>query len=386
MVSLQVALSVLLLSAAGLFLQTLENYRQTDAGFDRKNLVTMRLTPPLRQSRETLLTYYERVNRSMESLPGFKGATMSSLGLLVDWKWSSGIHIGGMPVPEGDGGPLRNALGPRFFQTIGARFTEGRDFNEGDNRPDSPNVAIINESFRRRYFGSSSPLGRQIGPGVRPGENAEHFTIVGVVQDLRDSRINAAPERYWYVPLAQQRRIESVDVYVRMAGDLKGAVPAVRQAIANLDPGVGISQEGTVALSVEDQLKQERLVAHLSIFFAVVALLLAVIGLYGVMSYVVERRSKEIGIRMALGESRSEVLWRVLREAILCLGLGVIVGIPLSITLGRLSEKMLYGVKPADATSIGVAVAAILIFGLLAGWVTARRAASIEPLAALRIE
>ncbi len=386
MVSLQVALSVLLLSAAGLFLQTLENYRRTDAGFHRENLVTMRLTPGTGQSREALLTYYDRVLRSLQALPGMQGASISSMGLLVDYLWSSGIHVVGLSIPEGEEGPLRNSVGPKFFQTIGARLIEGRDFDESDNRLDSPNVAIVNESFRRRYFGASSALGRQIGQGLRPGEVAKHFTIVGVVNDLRDSRINTAPERYWYVPLAQQRLIDSVDVYVRMAGDSQGTVSSIRQTIASLDSGVAISDEGTVALAVEAQLKQERLVARLSIFFAAVALLLAVVGLYGVMSYTVERRSKEIGIRMALGESRGQVLWKVLRESLIYLGLGVVVGIPLSITLGRLAEKMLYGVKPADPLSIGVSVAAIIVFGLLAGWITARRAASIEPLAALRIE
>jgi predicted permease len=386
MVSFQVALSVLLLSAAGFFLQTLENYRRIDAGFERENLVTMRLTPPTGQSREALLAYYGRVERALEGMPGVQGASMSSLGILVDYQWSSGIHVVGLSIPEGEAGPLRNAVWPRFFGVIGAKLIEGREFDEGDNRPDAPKVAIVNESFARRYFGKDSPLGRQIGPGVRAGDVPENFTIVGVVKDLRDARINLSPERYWYVPVAQQRRIESVDVYVRGAANGGPAVSSVRSVIASLDAGVPISEEGTVALAVEAQLRQERLVARLSLFFAGVALLLAVVGLYGVMAYTVERRTKEIGIRMALGESRGEVLWKVIRETVVYLGIGVLVGVPLSIGLGRLAEKMLFGVKPVDLVSIGVAVAAISLFGLMAGLVSARRAASIEPLAALRIE
>ncbi|MCX6613382.1 MAG: ABC transporter permease [Acidobacteria bacterium] len=385
MVSFQVALSVLLLSAAGLFLQTLENYRRIDSGFTRENLVTMRLSPPPGQSKEALLSYYGRVERKLKDMPGGLGASMSSMGLLVDYLWSSGIHVVGLSIPEGEAGPLRNAVGANFFTVMGASLIEGRDFDESDNRVDAPLVAIVNQTFARRYFGTASPLGRQIGPGIRTGDVAKHYTVVGVVADLRDARINVSPERYWYVPLAQQERVDSVDVYVRTSASGPG-VAEVRSAIAALDIGVPISEEGTVSLAVEAQLRQERLVARLSAFFAGVALLLAVVGLYGVMAYTVERKTKEIGIRMALGESRGEILWKVMRETLIYVGLGVSLGVPMAIGLGRLAEKMLFGVKPADWLSIGLAVTSIGVFGLLAGLITARRAASIEPLAALRIE
>ncbi len=385
MVSFQVALSVLLLSAAGLFLQTLENYRRIDSGFVRENLVTMRLTPPPGQTKEALLAYYGRVDRELKSLPGGLGASMSSMGLLADYLWSSGIHVVGLSIPEGEAGPLRNAVGAKFFEVMGARLIEGRDFVESDNRAEAPLVAIVNQTFARRYFGTESALGRQIGPGIRTGDVAKHYTIIGVVADLRDSRIDVAPERYWYVPIAQQNRVDGVDVYLRTSASGPG-VAAVRSAIAAIDTGVPISEERTVVLAVEEQLRQERLVARLSAFFAGVALLLAVMGLYGVMAYTVERKTKEIGIRMALGESRGEVLWKVIRETLIYVGIGVSFGVPLAVGLGRLAEKMLFGVKPADWLSIGTAVAAISVFSLLAGLVSARRAASIEPLAALRIE
>jgi predicted permease len=385
MVSFQVALSVLLLSAAGLFLQTLENYRRIDSGFVRENLVTMRLTPPPGQTKEALLAYYGRVDRELKSLPGGRGASMSSMGLLADYLWSSGIHVVGLSIPEGEAGPLRNAVGPKFFEVMGARLIEGRDFVESDNRPEAPLVTIVNQSFARRYFGAESALGRQIGPGIRTGDIAKNYTIIGVVADLRDSRIDVAPERYWYVPIAQQHRVDSVDVYLRTSASGPG-VAAVRSAIAAIDTGVPISEERTVVLAVEEQLRQERLVARLSAFFAGVALLLAVVGLYGVMAYTVERKTKEIGIRLALGESRGEVLWKVIRETLIYISIGVSFGVPMAIGLGRLAQKMLFGVQPADWVSICTAVAIISVFGVLAGLISARRAASIEPLAALRIE
>ena len=385
MVSFQVALSVLLLSAAGLFLQTLENYRRIDSGFVRENLVTMRLSPPPGQTKEALLAYYGRVDRELKSLPGGRGASMSSMGLLADYLWSSGIHVVGLSIPEGEAGPLRNAVGPKFFEVMGARLIEGRDFVESDNRLEAPLVAIVNQSFARRYFGAESALGRQIGPGIRTGDIAKNYTIIGVVADLRDSRIDVAPERYWYVPIAQQHRVDSVDVYLRTSASGPG-VAAVRSAIAAIDTGVPISEERTVVLAVEEQLRQERLVARLSAFFAAMALLLAVVGLYGVMAYTVERKTKEIGIRLALGESRGEVLWKVIRETLIYIGIGVSFGVPMAMGLGRLAQKMLFGVQPADWISICAAVAIISVLGVLAGLISARRAASIEPLAALRVE
>jgi ABC-type antimicrobial peptide transport system permease subunit len=161
---------------------------------------------------------------------------------------------------------------------------------------------------------------------------------------------------------------------------------AVKAAVARVDPDVPTSRETTMAMAVEAQIGQQRLVARLSAFFAVVALLLAVVGLYGVMAYTVERRSREIGIRLALGESRRQVLSRFLGESLTFIGIGVLIGVPMALVLGSCAEKILYGVKPADMFSISIAVLSILLFGTLAGYLTARRAASIDPMSALRIE
>jgi predicted permease len=278
-------------------------------------------------------------------------------------------------------------VGPRFFTTIRAKFLEGRDFSELDNREAAPKVAIVNESFATRYFGKESAIGKKIGRGARPGnDDKPDYTIIGVIRNLRDYRISGSGDKYWYVPYAQQERVAGVHLNVRTHGDANAMMKAVKGAVASMDPYVPISSETTMAMAVEAQIGQERLVAQLSAFFAAVALLLAVIGLYGVMSYTVERRTKEIGIRMALGESRGQVLGRVLGESLAFIALGVAAGIPMSLALGAYAEKLLYGVKPADWLSISVAVASIALFGMLAGWISARRAASIEPMSALRIE
>jgi len=390
MVSFQVALSVLLLSGAGLFLQTLENLRRIDSGFRRENLLTMSIAPEAGgRSREALLGYYRNVTEALRETPGVSGVSLSSIGMLAGSQWGSGIQVAGVVIPPGEPTPLRNAVGSGFFTVIGAKLLEGRDFGEVDNRPDAAKVAIVNESFARKYFGKESALGRKIGRGaqLRPGLKDEPIhSIIGVVKDLKDSRINEAVEMYWYVPYEQQERIEGMNVNVRTSGDATQMMALLRARVAQVDPYVPISRESTMAMAVEDQIRQERLVARLSAFFAGVALLLAVVGLYGVMAYTVERRSKEIGIRMALGETRGSILWRVLRETLIYICIGAIAGVPMALGLGFAAEKLLYGVKPADWVSIGIAVMMISTFGLMAGLVSARRAASIEPMSALRIE
>lgn len=388
MVSFQVALSVLLLTGAGLFLQTLGNLRKIDSGFVRENLVSMLTTPDSGgRSKDALFGYYRNLTQHVQQLPGVMGVSLSNMGMLAGGQWSSGLQVDGVVLPEGEPGALRNAVGAGFFSIIGAKFVEGRDFVPADNRPTAPKVAIVNESFARRYFGKTSALGRRIGRGARHGMNDRpDVAIVGVVKDLRDYAINASGDRYWYVPYEQQERLGGLYVNVRMSGDAQAGLAMVKSAIHSFDANLPISRETTMAMAVESQIRQERLVAMLSTFFAGVALLLAVIGLYGVMSYTVERRTREIGIRLALGEPRAQVLGRVMGEALVFIGLGVAAGVPMSLGLGSYAQKLLYGVKPTDWFSIAIAVLAISAFGMTAGWITARRASSIEPMSALRVE
>jgi predicted permease len=388
MVSFQVALSVLLLSGAGLFLQTLENLRRIDSGFSRENLLTMNISPDHEgRSKQALLGYYRNVAERVRQVAGVKDLSLSNVGILSGAGWTSGIQVAGVVVPPGEPVVLRNAVGPRFFTVMGAKLVEGRDFVESDNKADGPKLAIVNESFARRFYGTGSALGRKIGRGRREGFNDQpDHTIIGVVKDLRDYKISGTGDRFWYVPYEQQDRLQSMNLNVRTNADALAMLKVVKAAVSEIDAYVPISRENTMVLEVEGQIGQERLVARLSAFFAGVALLLAVVGLYGVMSYSVERRTKEIGIRMALGESRTQVLWIFVRETILYVGLGVLAGVPLALGLGSYAEKLLYGVKPVDLLSIGLAVLVIGFFGFLAGLISARRAASIEPLSALRNE
>ncbi len=388
LVSLQVALSVLLLSSAGLFLMTLDNLRSIDAGFHREHLISMTVNPTLAGRTEaSSLSYYQQTEEQVRQIPGIQHATFSAIGLLSGGMWSSDIQIVGITIPEGAPTPLINAVGPGFFNMIGATLLSGRDFTLADNSNTSPKVAIINESFARKYFGETPAIGRKIGCGRRDGHSdLPDFTIIAVVKDLRDYRINETGRPYWYVPYARQERLASLTLIARTYGDPKPMLGPIRAAISHLDPLVPISRETTLTMAVEAQIVQERIVAQLSAFFAAIAVLLAVIGLYGVMSYTVERRTKEIGIRIALGEARSQVFSKILTEALTFIAIGIAAGIPMSLALAAYAEKLLYGVKPADWLPLCIAILIVGSFGLLASYITAHRAAGIDPMAALRIE
>ncbi len=387
LVSVQVALSVLLLTGAGLFLKTLDNLRRTDAGFDRQHVVTLGLTAEaVSREKDAMLGYYRRVLQQVRQTPGVEGVSLSAMGMLSGSMWGSGLRVEGRTIGPGEKTPLRNAVGAEFFTLIGAPLVAGRDFTEADCVPGAAPVAIVNESFARHYFPGVSAVGKRIGRGARPGIEDPLHTIVGVVRDLRQVRINDVPESYWYVPYEQADRLGTAVLTVRARGEAKRMVQAIRAAVAQVDPTVPLGEAQSMEMLVEEQIRQEKLVAELSAFFAGVALLLAVVGLYGVMAYTVERRTREIGIRMALGEARGSVLAGVMGEAGLYLVLGAAAGLPLAVGLGRFAEKQLYGVKPMDAGALGVAVGLVVLFGALAAYLTARRAASIEPMSALRIE
>jgi predicted permease len=385
MVSLQVALSVVLLSSAGLFLKTIERLRNTDAGFDRRQMVTLTVRPILAGMNDAqAAVYYRALEEKLAGTPGVRQAVLCVVPLMGFAQWSSGIQVEGMMISATERPPMRNAVSAGYFTALGSRLLAGRDFTAADNRPNAPKVAIVNESFARRYFGGASPLGRRIGVGNQSAR-PEH-EIVGVVRDLLDFRLGQERESYWYVPYAQQARMNSMTVVARVEGDLDAMLKTVRAEVAAVDARVPISRETTMADNVEQQIQQERLIAYLSAFFAGVAVLLAVVGLYGVMSYTVERRTREIGIRVALGESRAAVMGRVLREAGMFVGLGALGGVGLAWSLAGLLEKLLHGVPSRDFAMLLAAVGVVALFGMAAGYVTARRAAGIDPARALAAE
>jgi predicted permease len=385
LVSLQVALSIMLLMAAGIFLKTIQNLRAVDTGFDRAQMVSLMVRPELSGlSRDAFPAYYRQVEERVAQVPGVRGVMLMTIPIVDFSQWGSGLQIAGQEVPPGEPSPMRNTVGPNLFTALRARMLEGRDFLPSDNSPNAPKVAIINESFARRYFPGVSPLGKHIGPGNKA--ERPRFQIIGVVRDLLDNRIQEKPERYWYVPYLQQTRIAAMVIAARVDGSTGEMLKRVRAAVSEVNRVVPITRERTMEENVETQIRQEKVIAQLCTLFGAIAALLAVIGLYGVMAYTVERRTREIGIRIALGETQTAVLWRILREALLYLGIGAAIGIPLALGLGRFAEKLLYGVPAQDWTTLSASILAVSSAGALAGFVSAKRAAAIEPWRALRTE
>ncbi len=383
LVSAQVALSLLLLTGAGLFARSLRNLFTMDTGFSRENVLVVSLDPTLSGYKpERVNQFYRDALSQVAALPGVRSASYSWIGLVDHSEWGSGITVEGFTPREDDSGPNRNAVGAGYFHTLGIRILIGRDFGPQD-RDGSPHVAIVNESFAKFYFGNQNPIGRRIGPA---GDRPHDFAIVGVVKDGKYASLREETQRFWYVPYEQLGRNGGLYLYVRCAGNAEAMISTIRGQIQKVDPFVLIDHPKTLDFQIAEDLATDRLLATLSTFFSTLAVLLASIGLYGVMAYSVARRAHDIGIRMALGAARRDVLWLVLQQALLLVAVGIVAGIPLTYALMRLITSLLYGVKPSDPLTLSVAVVALSAVVAVASYLPARRASRIDPMVALRYE
>jgi predicted permease len=291
--------------------------------------------------------------------------------------------VDGYKPKEGeDMNPSVDGVGPHYFSTMGIPLVAGREFKDTDTTA-SPKVAIINEAMAKYFFGDTSPIGRRFGQG---GGNPTDIEIIGVVRDSRSQSIREKDGRFFYLPYRQDPEVTSLTFYVRAAGDPSAATAAIRQTMQRLDPNLPIYDMRTMEAQVAESLFVERMVSALSVAFGVLATLLAAIGLYGVMSYAVTRRTREIGIRMALGAEKSGVRWLVLKEVALLSMVGVAIGLAGAFYATRRIEAQLFGITPNDPLTLAAAVALLLVVALTAGWLPARRATNIDPMLALRSE
>jgi putative ABC transport system permease protein len=384
LVMVQVALSLVLLVGAGLFLVTLRNLRTMDAGFERGGILLASLVPGSAGLRGARLEgFYEALLQRIDGLPGVRASSLSLITPIA----GGGVDLtakveGYTPQPHEDTDVYVNRVSPGYFATFGTALLEGRDFDWHD-RASSPLVAIVNETMARYYFHNASPLGHWVALG--DGKPAQ---IVGVVADARYTSLREPIHRTAYLDAFQKLPAmdDSLRLEVRAAGDPLQFIRAIRTEIQRLGGNIPLKSETTFDRLIDESLIQERLMATLSGFFGGLALLLAAIGLYGVLAYAVGRRTSEIGIRMALGADRRNMLWLVLRETVgLVIG-GIVVGLPVTIAGTRLIEKLLFGLTPADPLTMALAILVMLIVALAAGYLPARRASSIDPMIALRYE
>ncbi len=384
LVAAQVGLSFLLLFGAGLFVRSLQNLKAADTGFrDLDNLVTFQLSPALNgYDAPRTVHFYDELLTNLRASPGIKAAALASDPLLTDDEWDSTTSVEGHQAKDGeDMQAFMNAVSPGYFQTMGIPLLAGRDFNQRDVK-DNSKVAIVNERFARHFFGSRSAVGRHIGRGSGPGTKLD-VEIVGVVGNSLYEGPREGVHRQVFVPNWGNG---GAAFYVRAGIGSKSAYTTVMNQVKKLNPAMPVYALKTLAAQLDEKLLTERLIAMLSAGFGLLATLLAAIGLYGVMAFVVTRRTKEIGVRMALGANPHSVIALVMREVQVLVAIGLALGVPAAIGLGRFVSAQLYGVKAADPWIAGATVAILVAVASAAGWIPALRASRIDPILALRYE
>ena len=377
----QIALSLMLLAAGGLFARTLYNLRHAGLGFETAQLALVTVNPQMNgYSQARLRVFYDDLRQRVSNLPGVQSAAFAVMPVLAGDSWGSGLTL---DTGERDDtpGPTRNAVDPGFFQTIGISLREGRDFSGSDTAASAP-VAIVNEAFVRRYLGTGSAIGRRIGPGGNDG--AARFTIVGVTRDSKVARVREPSLAFWYVPISQLEGFDQLTLHVRTIGAPENVLDDLRSAVAAIDKSVPVLEATTMPQQIEDQVLIERVMAVLANVFAGVAILLAALGLYGVMSYLTTARTRELSIRMALGASPAALLRHVFGQSAFVIGGGLLGGLALAILAARQVQTLLFELEPADPATLIAATAVVLVITVVAATLPARRISSISPASALR--
>jgi predicted permease len=394
LVASQIAVSLLLLIGAALFIRTLNNLLSVDIGFATNRLLSFSIDPSLNRyeperTRQFARTLLERLNQ----LPGVEGSGIAGIRLLEGNQWSTTMSVEGSRAQGPDNNLQHaNSVSPGYFKTMGIPILAGRDFNERDAITVAPpegtpdfRVAIVNERFAKHYFGNESALGRRIGFGADPNTPTP-IEIVGVVRDSKYTDVRDEVQRQVFFPFLESSRPNAFTVYMRTSRPPESMFNLVRQTVAGMDANMPIHSTRTIDGQVALSLSRERLVATMTATFGALATLLAVVGLYGVMSYTVARRTREIGVRVALGATSGNISWLVIREVLVIAAAGIAIALPAAWWLGRYVSSQLYGVTPGDPAAIAAAVALLVVVALGAGLIPSRRAARLNPTAALRSE
>ena len=383
LVTAQVALSFLLLFGAGLFVRSLQNLKTTDTGVQLENLITFQLSPALSgydDNRGQL--FYQQLLDRLRSAPGVKSAALASVAILAGDEWDSSMSVEGYKFKDGeDMQAFMNAFSPGYFETMNIPLLEGRDFRISDAKREST-VAIVNRRFADHFFPGKSALGKHIGFGGGPNAKL-NIEIIGVVANALYEGPREGVRRQVFIPNWGKN---SAAFYVRTQTPSTTASAVVRNEVKQLDPAMPLYEMKTVEGQLDETLLTDRLVAMLSAGFGFVATLLASVGLYGVMAFVVAQRKKELGIRLALGAQPGFVIWLVMREVLLLLAIGLAVGIPAAMGLGQYVASQLYGIQARDPLIATSTVLLLTVVSALAGLIPAQRASRTDPMLALRQE
>jgi predicted permease len=388
LVSAQIALGVLVLMAAGLLVRSLKNLQDADLGYSREHLLLARVdgaASGYKGAAEQNLI--RQLLDGFASLPGVQGVTVSANGLYSGTESEDGIRVEGYVSQEQVQTAHDDSVGANYFSTIGVPIVMGREINDQDYRTGA-RVLVVNEAFVKFFYGDRNPLGRKIFVVDSDHPNERPFEIIGVARDVKDHGIRAEVPRRMYAPLTAGvfTDASAPNFEIRAIGNPEVLVKAVRQKMKDVDANLVTDAVSTADDLVQDSITSETLVAQLSSFFGGLVLLLVCVGLYGSMSYGVEARTREIGVRVAMGAGRKDVIWMVTREASIMLAIGAAIGIPAGIAATLLFKSMLFGVGGADPLSIAAAIATLFAISLVAAIVPARRAMRVDPMVALRYE
>jgi len=382
-VALQMTLCVVLLVGGGLLIRTLRNLENTPLGMKVDGLVVFGVKPNFTSIPEGI-AFYQNLMNQLRILPGVESVSVTEERLGSWWSDNNDMMVDGR-LPDVANGTSRtvrsNVVGPEFFNTLGVPVLSGRDFADSDTAA-SPHVGIINEEFAKRFLPNRNPLGHTIGTD----DGRYTMTIVGVVKDHKYRSIDEEPiPMAWYM-YAQIPMVGPMHVEMRVHGAPLAILPSARKVVQEMDPNLPLIKPMTQRAQFDTTISRQVLFARLAGFFGLLAVVLVATGLYGTLAYRVSMRTAEIGVRMALGARRGQVVWMILKDSLVLTAAGVVMGVPLAMLVGRALASSLYGVKPMDAASYLAAVAAVATVALAASAVPAARAASVDPMRALRTE
>ncbi len=397
LVAAQVTLSLLLLVGAGLFIRSLRNLRDLGPGFSSENLVAFNIDPSLNgYSSDRAKIFYQQLTDAIHAVPGVRSTGLASMRILEDNEWDQWVTVEGYhPAASETPDVYMNSVGPEYFATLGVPILAGRDFTPKDTqsqqhgrKPEdtSPRVVTVNEKFAKKFFGSAAnALGHRAGFGIDPDTKID-MEIVGVIKDIKYTSLRDEIPIQMFEPYLAERDVSGMTVYVRTSMDPDQFFSAVRGKVRELDANLPLYGMRTMEKQLSNSLLVERLIASLSTVFGFLATLLAIIGLYGVMAYTVARRTREIGIRMALGAFQKHVIWMVMREVLLLVAIGIAAGLAASVVLTRLVQTQLFGIAAHDPVTLALATAGLAAVACAAGYIPALRASQIDAMRALRYE
>ncbi len=383
LVAAQVTLSFLLLFGAGLFVRSLQNLKTADTGVALDNLVTFQLSPALSgYDAPRTVNFYEQLLTTLRAVPGVKSSAHAGVSILSGDEWDSSMSVEGHQAKDGeDMQAFMNSLSPGYFDVMQIAMLEGRDFNRQD-LVENARVAIVNRKFAEHFFPGKSAIGKHVGFGTGP-KSKLNIEIVGVVANALYEGPREGIRRQVFVPNWGKN---SATFYVRTTNASSSAFGAIRNETRKLDASMPVYAMKTLEGQLDETLMTDRLIAMLAAGFGLLATVLASIGLYGVMAFVVARRRKELGIRMALGAEPGGVIWLVMREVLLLLAIGLAVGIPTALALGRFVASQLYGIEARDPFTATATLLLLTVVSAAAGLIPAHRASRIDPILALRYE